>query len=130
MLKVHAVKIEVIYYTIGDKPKIKAPPKIAEKAVQGEQVRLTCEAEGQGPFKYVWMHNNQTLVKEAGSCKKIAELMIERMTDAHQGKYKCCFTNAFGFNVSEPVTLLLGMLHLFTPISSLTQMLFIVSLII
>ena len=76
-------------------------------------MQLTCEVEGKGGIQYVWMHDNQTLVKGAGPCRqKKAELIIEQMTEADQGEYVCRFTNAFGFAVSEPVTLRLGMLHL------------------
>ena len=57
------------------------------------------------------MHDNQTLVKEARSCLTEAELSIEEMTAADQGEYKCRFINSFGFDVSEPVLLHIGMLH-------------------
>ena len=80
------------------------PPKKSGKVVPGGRVQLTCEAKGKGPFKYVWMHNNQKLVKETSST-----LTLEQMVESHQGDYTCRVTNAFGFSVSKPpVTLQLG----------------------
>ena len=68
-------------------------------------MHLTCEGVGKGPFNYVWMHNNQTLVKETQSL-----LTIEHITEADQGEYRCRLTNAFGYAVSDPKRLELGML--------------------
>jgi len=88
---------------------IKIPPKKHGKVVPGGRVKLTCEATGKGPFKYVWMHKNQTLVKENKYC-----LTIDPMIEAHEGEYRCRVTNAFGYAVSESVTLQLGMLSSIT----------------
>ena len=100
-----------INYTIGDKPIVKALPEIVGEALPGEQVKLTCAVKGKGPFEFVWIHDNQTLVSEAGSCWTKAKLSIEQMTAANQGEYRCRFFNSYGFDVSEPVPLRLGMLY-------------------
>ena len=104
--------INVNNRTIGDKPIVKDPPKISGKVVSGERVQLTCAVAGNGSFEYFWIHDNQTLVKEAGFCSQSleAELSIKEMTAANQGEYKCHFINSYGFCVSEPVSLQLGTL--------------------
>ena len=74
-------------------------------------MQLTCTVKGNGPYEYVWIHDNQTLVKEAGACWTEAELTIKQMTAVDQGEYKCRFINSFGSSESEPIPLHLGMLH-------------------
>ena len=71
---------------------------------------MKCAVKGKGPFEFAWIHDNQTLVKETGTCYTEAGLSIEQMTAANQGEYKCRFINAFGFDVSDPVPLRLGLL--------------------
>ena len=106
--------ITTTFYFIGGRPVIKAPPKKQGKVVPGGRVQLTCEATGKGPYKYVWMHNNKTLVKETSS-----DLIIEQMIEGHQGDYRCRVKNAYGYAVSEPVTLQLGMCMFFSLIHQL-----------
>ena len=53
-------------------------------------VTISCEASG-WDIGYEWKHNGTTLVKETQK-----DLVIESMTEQHQGTYQCCVQNRFG----------------------------------
>jgi len=78
-------------------------PKIQELVEPGVFLCLKCKATGKGALRYVWQHENQTLVNETRP-----QLIIKRVKESDQGAYKCRVTNAFGYTMSEPAVLKLS----------------------
>ena len=87
----------------GSLPQIEVHPKIPGAVEPGDFLQLKCKASGKGSLRYVWQHDNQTLVTETRQY-----LIIKRVKESDQGPYKCRVANAFGSAMSKPAILKLS----------------------